>query len=80
MGAYLEGLIFMIKYNGVLLRPIIPRQISGPVSETKAKSVKHMDDDEVPVSINLEQCLIEDPELTLSCTGGVFPSIWPALI
>ena len=29
-GAYLGGLIFIIKYNGAFLRPPVPRPIRGP--------------------------------------------------
>ena len=33
------------------MRPIIPRPISSPVSESKAKSVKYVDDGAVAMSI-----------------------------
>ena len=62
MGAYLEGLIFMIKYNGALQRPAIPRPIKPPVLESKAISVKYVDDGAVAVGIELKQCLIEDQQ------------------
>ena len=34
-GAYLGGLIFIIKYNGALLRPSIPRLMEGSLSKSK---------------------------------------------
>ena len=62
-GAFLGGLIFIIKYNGAFLRPPIPPLISGPVTESKAEKVKYVDDGTVAVSINLKKCLIDDPEM-----------------
>ena len=56
------GLIFMIKYNGAFLRPSIPRPINGPVSKSKVKKVKYVDDGTVAVSLDLKQCLVSDPE------------------
>ena len=60
-GAYLGGLIFIIKYNGAFLRPPIPRLIQGPVVKSKAEKVKYVDDGTVAVSIDLKQCLVPDP-------------------
>ena len=60
-GAYLGGLIFIIKYNGAMLRPPVPRQIRGPVLKSKAETVKFVDDGTVAVSIDLKNCLIPDP-------------------
>ena len=60
-GAYLGGLIFIIKYNGAFLRPPIPRPISGPVAKSKSKAVKFVDDGTVAVSIELKSCLVPDP-------------------
>ena len=60
-GAYLGGLIFIIKYNGAFLRPPIPPLIKGPVLKSKAVKVKYIDDGTVATSINLKKCLIEDP-------------------
>ena len=57
-GAYLGGLIFIVKYNGAFLRPPIPRNIVPPVS--KSKSVKFIDDGTVAVSINLKSILVQD--------------------
>lgn len=59
-GAYLGGIIFMLKYNGAFLRPPIPRNLIGPASESKAKKVKYVDDGTVAVSINLKRCLEND--------------------
>ena len=61
-GAYLGGLIFMIKYNGALLRPKIPRHIEGPISKSKSVKVKFVDDGTIAVSVNLKTSLITDPE------------------
>jgi hypothetical protein len=60
-GAYLGGLIFIIKYNGAFLRPPIPPLISGPVRKSKAVKVKYIDDGTVATSINLKKCLTLDP-------------------
>ena len=60
-GAFLGGIIFMIKFNGAFLRPPIPRPLRGPVLKSKAQSVKYVDDGAVAVSIDLKQCLEEDP-------------------
>ena len=60
-GAYLGGLIFIIKYNGAFLRPPIPRLMQGPVLQSKSESVKFVDDGTVAVSIDLKKCLVTDP-------------------
>ena len=52
----------MIKYNGAFLRPPIPRPINGPVSNSKAKKVKFVDDGTVAVSLDLRECLIPESE------------------
>ena len=61
-GAFLGGLIFIIKYNGAFLRPPIPPMMTGPVTESKAEKVKFVDDGTVAVSIDLKKCLEKDPE------------------
>ena len=61
-GAYLGGIIFIVKYNGAFLRPPVPRLIKGPVNKSKAEKVKFVDDGTVAVSIDLKQSLIPDPE------------------
>ena len=61
-GAFLGGIIFIIKYNGAFLRPPIPPLMSGPVTKSKVKKVKYIDDGTVAVSIDLKKCLINDPE------------------
>ena len=61
-GAYLGGLIFIIKYNGAFLRPPVPRLILGPVQASKSEKVKFVDDGTVAVSINLKDCLVPDLE------------------
>ena len=52
----------MLKFNGAFLRPPIPREIKGPVHESKAKKVKYVDDGTVAVSINLKKVLERDQE------------------
>ena len=59
-GAYLDGLIFIVKYNGAFLRPPVPRNIVDPTSKSQSKSVKFLDDGTVAVSINLKSSLIPD--------------------
>ena len=59
-GAYLGGLIFIVKYNGAFLRPPVPRHIVGPLSEAKSEKVKFIDDGSVAVSINLKSSLVLD--------------------
>ena len=60
-GAYLGGLIFIIKYNGAFLRPPVPRHIHGPVTKSRSEKVKFVDDGTVAVSIDLKACLVSDP-------------------
>ena len=60
-GAYLGGLIFIVKYNGAFLRPPVPRNITGEVTKSKSEKVKFIDDGSVAVSINLKTSLIPDP-------------------
>jgi hypothetical protein len=52
-GAYLGGLIFIVKYNGAFLRPPIPRTVIGIVTKSKSEKVKYVDDGSVAVSVNL---------------------------
>ena len=79
-GAYLGGLIFIIKYNGAFLRPLVPRPIQGPVATQKSEKVKFVDDSSVAVGINLKQCLVPDqkeksrPLNYHERTGHVLPS------
>ena len=60
-GAYLGGLIFIIKYNGAFLRPPVPRHIQGPVSQSRSEKVKFVDDGTVAVTVDLKKCLVPDP-------------------
>ena len=60
-GAYLGGIILIIKYNGAFLRPPIPRGVHGPVSKARAEKVKFVDDGTVAVSVDLKACLVPDP-------------------
>ena len=39
-GAFLGGLIFIIKYNGAFLRPVIPRDSLGPILKSRFEKVK----------------------------------------
>ena len=47
----------MLKYNGAFLRPPIPRNIGGPISQSKAQTGKFVDDGSVAVSLDLKKCL-----------------------
>ena len=47
----------MLKYNGAFLRPPIPRNIGGPIAESKSEKVKYVDDGSVAVSLKLKSCL-----------------------
>ena len=60
-GAFLGGLIFIIKFNGALMRPPIPRGVIGPISKSESEKVKYVDDWTVAVSVNLKTSLIKDP-------------------
>ena len=59
-GAFLGGLIFMIKCNGVFLRPAIPRQ--HLLHNTKSVNVEYVDDAAVAVEVNLKTQLRPDTE------------------
>ena len=79
-GAYLGGLIFIIKYNGAFLRPPIPRLIAGPVTSSKSEKVKFVDNGTIAVSVDLKACLAPDPVLRPrplnyhERTGHILPS------
>ena len=60
-GAYLGGIVFIIKYNGAFLRPPVPRHIQGPVTKSKSKKVKFIDDGTVAVTVKLKDCVVPDP-------------------
>ena len=47
-GAYLGGLIFIVKYNGAFLRPPIPRNVVGIVTKSKSEKDKYVNDGSVP--------------------------------
>ena len=79
-GAYLGGLIFIIKYNGALLRPPVDRPYNLPISKSKSQKVKFVDDGTVAVSVDLRESLIPDPEVRTKPlkyherTGHVLPA------
>ena len=60
-GAYLGGLIFIIKFNGAFLRPSIPR--NNLLHDASTESLKYIDDGTVAATINLTTYLIPDPIL-----------------
>ena len=69
-GALLGGLIFIVKYNGACLRPVIPRPVLRPVPRPVLKpvlapipplSVKFVDDHSCAVRIDLKKSLAPDP-------------------
>ena len=57
-GAYLGGIICIIKYRGAFYRPPIPRNFAGPVTESKHEKVKFIFDGTVAVGINLMKFLV----------------------
>ena len=59
-GAYLGGLIFIIKFNAAFLRPPIPRPPTS-LNDPKSIQVKYIDDGSVAVRVNLKECLALDP-------------------
>ena len=73
------GLIFIVKYNGALLRPPIPRNIGGPASKSKSEKVKFVDDGTVAVSIIMKSSLVQNnmtrqkPLSYTERTGQVLP-------
>ena len=60
-GAYLGGLIFIIKFNGAFLRPAIPR--NPLLRNSSSVKVKFVDDGSAAASINLETFLVPDESL-----------------
>ena len=57
-GALLGGLIFIVKYNGACLRPVIPRPVLSPIPPL---SVKFVDDHSCAVRIDMKKSLVPDP-------------------
>ena len=57
-GAKTGNLIFIVKFNGALLRPPIPR----PITRNRAIQEKYIDDQAVAASINLKKSLIKETE------------------
>ena len=60
-GTLLGVVIFLVKFNGALLRPKIPRDVFGPVREAKSISLKFMDDATTAVTVDLKSSLVQDP-------------------
>ena len=58
-GAYLGRLIFIIKCNGVFLRPSIPR--NHPLHGNKSINVEYIDDGAVAAEVDLKAQLVSDP-------------------
>jgi hypothetical protein len=56
-GTWLGGFLFLIKFNGICLRPSIPRP-----SGNSAIQLKYVDDATKAASVNLQKSLIPDPE------------------
>jgi len=57
-GALLGGIIFIVKFNGALLRPAIPR--ASILHNSKAETVKYIDDGTAATAIDLKTHLIID--------------------
>ena len=62
-GAYLGGIIFIIKFNGAFVRPPVPRPMAAPLGYSEDEKAKYIDDGTVPVSIPLKKSLVNDPIL-----------------
>ena len=56
-GTWLGGFLFIVKFNGICMRPPIPRQLTG----NSAMQVKYIDDSTKAATINLKSSLIQDP-------------------
>ena len=56
-GTWMGGFLFLVKFNGICLRPPIPRPISG----NAAIQLKYIDDSTKAATINLQSSLIPDP-------------------
>ena len=76
-GARAGNIIFLVKFNGALLRPLIPRPIGNqtnqqpdqsdqsairPISKNKVIQEKYIDDQTVAASINLRKSLTQETE------------------
>ena len=59
-GAFMGGLIFMIKFNGAFLRPPVPRPMPMLLHESQSVKMKYVDDGSVAVSVSLETHLEVD--------------------
>ena len=55
-GTWLGGFLFIIKFNGICLRPPIPRPLSG----NKGIQLKYIDDATKAATVNLRKSLIPD--------------------
>ena len=51
------GFLFLVKFNGICLRPPIPRKMSG----NEAIQLKYIDDSTKAATVNLKKSLIPDP-------------------
>ena len=60
-GTVLGVVIFIVKFNGALVRPKIPRVTIPLESQENIISVKFIDDATTACSINLKQSLVKDP-------------------
>merc|ERR1712001_537008 len=56
-GTWMGGFLFLVKFNGICLRPPIPRPISG----NGAIQLKYIDDSTKAATVNLKKSLIPDP-------------------
>ena len=59
-GCVLGGILFVIKFNGALLRPEIPRNNNFTKSKENALTLKFFDDATTSSAINLKKSLIPD--------------------
>ena len=60
-GTVLGVFIFIVKINGFMLRPSIPKCIKSVLKPEESVNVKYMDDATTACAINLKDSLINDP-------------------
>ena len=75
-GALLGGIIFIVKFNGALMRPAIPR--NSILHGTKSETVKYIDDGSAATAVNLRSHLIAEtlsrPLSFSERTGHILPA------
>ena len=57
-GALLGGIIFIIKFNGALIRPAIPR--NSLLYNVRSETVKYIDDGSAAATVDMKTHLVTD--------------------